>query len=201
MVQRLRVVVALVALLLAVGGCGSGEAGGASASQASVESELAPDTTPVEPLGPGDCGQGPPAASLPDGARLLSDRQGERYCLGPPSLAGIVEVTTQVTVLGDHTVNPVFDAVGIGVFNELAGLCNLADPDPGLCPTGRLAIVVDDTVIAAPAINGPEFEADQIVISGAFSATEAADLTASLAGEGLLELRPVIAVLGPEPAS
>ena len=48
------------------------------------------------------------------------------------------------------------------------------------CPARQLGIVVDRTVISAPSINAPEFERDQISISGGFTQAEAEALAAGL---------------------
>jgi preprotein translocase subunit SecD len=64
---------------------------------------------------------------------------------------------------------------GIDKFNEIAAQCFQA-ADPAVCPTGRLAIVLDSVVQSAPTINNPTFAADQISISGTFSESEAKDL-------------------------
>jgi preprotein translocase subunit SecD len=64
---------------------------------------------------------------------------------------------------------------GIDKFNEIAAQCYQA-ADPAVCPTGRLAIVLDSVVQSAPTINNPTFAADQISISGSFSESEAKDL-------------------------
>jgi preprotein translocase subunit SecD len=45
-----------------------------------------------------------------------------------------------------------------------------------VCPTGRLAIVLDSVVQSAPTINEPSYSKDSISISGSFSEGEAKDL-------------------------
>ena len=65
---------------------------------------------------------------------------------------------------------------GIDKFNEIAASCYDQAPDPQVCPSGRLAIVLDSVVQSAPSINEPSYEADQISISGSFSESEAKDL-------------------------
>ena len=65
---------------------------------------------------------------------------------------------------------------GIDKFNEIAASCYDQAPDPQVCPSGRLAIVLDSVVQSAPSINEPNYEADQISISGSFSESEAKDL-------------------------
>ncbi len=65
---------------------------------------------------------------------------------------------------------------GIDKFNEIAAKCYDQAPDPQVCPSGRLAIVLDSVVQSAPSINEPSYEADQISISGSFSESEAKNL-------------------------
>lgn len=64
-------------------------------------------------------------------------------------------------------------ANGIDLFNSIAAKCNSGDPS---CPTGKLGITLDSVVQSAPTIQQPSYTRDQIVISGAFSETEAKDL-------------------------
>jgi preprotein translocase subunit SecD len=71
-------------------------------------------------------------------------------------------------------------ADGIDAFNEAALLCWVSNPDPTVCPSARLAIVLDHRVVASPTINAPTFSRDEIQISGAFDEDEAKDLAAVL---------------------
>ena len=65
---------------------------------------------------------------------------------------------------------------GIDKFNEIAATCYAQAPDPQVCPSGQLAIVLDSVVQSAPTIQQPSYEADQIQISGSFTESEAKDL-------------------------
>ena len=65
---------------------------------------------------------------------------------------------------------------GIGRFNEAARACYYESPDPTLCPTGQLGIVLDHVVESAPVVNARSFERDRINISGSFGEAEARDL-------------------------
>ena len=65
---------------------------------------------------------------------------------------------------------------GIDKFNEAARTCYYESPDPALCPTGQLGIVLDHVVESAPVVNARAFERDRINITGAFSEAEARDL-------------------------
>ena len=65
---------------------------------------------------------------------------------------------------------------GIDTFNEIAATCYAQNPDPQVCPTGQLAIVLDSVVQSAPSINEPSYGAEDIQISGSFGESEAKDL-------------------------
>ena len=103
----------------------------------------------------------------------LSDSDGLRYCLGPalvddrPLTGDMVETASVGLNPGiGWQVNPTFNSGenGIDRFNEIGALCFVRDP--AVCPTGRLAVVLDHEVISAPQINAGSFSRDQIVISG-----------------------------------
>src|SRR4029450_11580276 len=63
---------------------------------------------------------------------------------------------------------------GIDKFKEIAAPG--FQQDPPVCPSGRLAIVLDSVVQSAPTINNPTYQADQIQISGNFSQGDAKNL-------------------------
>jgi preprotein translocase subunit SecD len=65
---------------------------------------------------------------------------------------------------------------GIDKFNEIAAKCFVQAPDPQVCPSGRLAIVLDSVVQSSPSISEASYEADSISISGSFGESEAKDL-------------------------
>jgi preprotein translocase subunit SecD len=136
---------------------------------------------------------------------VLADRTGNRVCLGPTLLTGEVVETASVSL--DFTgsgwqVNPVFRPgdSGINQFNEAAALCFNGDVD--VCPSRRLAIVLDHQVISAPSINAANFARDQIVISGDFEEEEARLLAEALRFGALpleleaQEIRTVSATIG-----
>ncbi len=136
---------------------------------------------------------------------VLVDTNGNRLCLGPTLLTGEVVETADVALgLGGAgwEVNPTFrpGEQGIDQFNEVADLCFNADPE--VCPTRRLAVVLDHTVISAPSINAQRFSRDQIVISGDFEEDEARLLAESLRFGALplelqaQEIRTVSATIG-----
>lgn len=99
-----------------------------------------------------------------------------RYWLGPTALKGDALSDATATFPGNEwVVNPVFKGGedGIDKFNQIAATCNTGSPE---CPSRQLAIVLDGVVISAPTINEPQFERDQIQISGAFDESSAKDL-------------------------
>jgi preprotein translocase subunit SecD len=66
-----------------------------------------------------------------------------------------------------------FTSEGIVAFNQLAAACFNAEPT---CPLRSAAIVLDGTVVSAPTIQTPQFQADQVQITGDFTEKEAKDL-------------------------
>ncbi|MGF1598234.1 MAG: protein translocase subunit SecD [Acidimicrobiales bacterium] len=126
----------------------------------------------------------PPEEDVGDRPVVLADENGNRVCLGPTLLTGEALETADVSLgpTGQWTVNPVFEAGagGIDAFNAAAFFCYVQNPDPEVCPSGRLAIVLDHRVVSSPSINAPSFGRDQITISGTFDEDGARDLAAVL---------------------
>ncbi len=137
---------------------------------------------------------GSPSLTLADGDNpedvvFLPDSNGLLVCLGPvyqssddgPLLTGNALETAQVgqSVNGAWTVNPTFKpgASGIDLFNGAAAACNGQSP---ICPTGRLAAVLDQEVISAPSINASSFSRERVEISGTFTQEEAESLALQL---------------------
>ncbi len=121
-----------------------------------------------------------PEDDLADAYVLLESREGGALCLGPSLLTGNALEGSEVGFDGrEWSVNPVFEAGadGIDSFNAVAQLCFNGTE---ICPTRRLAIVLDGQAISAPTINAASFERDRIVISGAFEEDEARDLNTAL---------------------
>lgn len=114
-----------------------------------------------------------------------------RYWLGPTALKGDALSDASATFPNNQwVVNPIFKSGddGIGKFNEIAATCNTGAPS---CPTRQLAIVLDGIVISAPTINEPQFERDQIQITGNFDEGSAKDLALVLRYGSLpVELEP-----------
>jgi hypothetical protein len=108
------------------------------------------------------------------------------YTLGPVTVAGTALASARAYYspqTGEWVVNPVFKAGtdGIDGFNAIAGHCYQRD---AICPTGELAIVMNGTVLAAPTVQTPRFEADQIQISGNFTEESANALAAGINAAG-----------------
>ena len=122
----------------------------------------------------------PPEDDLYENYVVLDDEDGNRTCLGPALLRGDTLESADVGFDGlqTWTVSPVFKegAEGIDQFNAAAAQCYAASPDPIVCPSGRLAIVLDGKVISAPNIQQPSFDRDQIQISGSFDEVSARNL-------------------------
>ncbi|MDH5289424.1 MAG: hypothetical protein OEY41_05445, partial [Acidimicrobiia bacterium] len=167
----------------------------AAADATTAGSDTASTDVPVQQgtLGPDQlaiieaCGQGEPTAPEADAADqpvLLLDRDNNMLCLGPTLLTGEAVETAGATLdqAGQWVVNPVFKsgANGIDLFNQAAQKCYASNPDPTICPAGRLAIVLDHEVVSAPSIREANFGRDQIVISGTFTEDDAKDLASVL---------------------
>jgi preprotein translocase subunit SecD len=113
-----------------------------------------------------------------DATVTLEDKEGTNlYQLGPSLATGkIVEsANAELSPSGTWLVALTMrgGADGIDLFNQVAAQCN---PPSEVCPTGRLAIVLDSVVQSAPTISESSYQRDQIQISGDFSQSEAKDL-------------------------
>ena len=133
------------------------------------------------------CGTGEPTRPEDDAADkpvLLLDGDRNMLCLGPTLLTGDALESAGATLdqTGQWVVSPTFKtgANGIDLFNQAAQKCYASNPDPVLCPAGRLAIVLDHEVVSAPTIREAAFSRDEIVISGSFEEDSAKDLASAL---------------------
>jgi hypothetical protein len=128
----------------------------------------------------------------------LIDAAGFSLCLGAALVYGdIVEkVSTTFDPSGQWVLNLVLTEEGITLFNLAAAKCHVASLDFDVCPTGRLALLVEQRIISAPTIRARAFARNQIVVGGDFTQESAAALAISLR-ENPLTLRPVLADLGP----
>ncbi|MGY6502320.1 MAG: protein translocase subunit SecD [Acidimicrobiales bacterium] len=101
------------------------------------------------------------------------------YLLGPTALTG-TGVSTANAGYGNFewqvSVELQGGAAGADPFDAMARDCFDQTPT---CPTGRISIVVDGTVISAPSVRQPEFFG-QVSITGAFTQDEAEDLATAL---------------------
>ncbi len=105
-----------------------------------------------------------------------------RYRLGPSAVAGDSlegAVALFHSFIGWH-VAPEFKAgpEGIDRFNAVSRRCHSRDPS---CPTGQVAIELDNEVVSAPAVQADSavftpFERSSITISGGFTEEEARDI-------------------------
>ena len=105
-----------------------------------------------------------------------------RYWLGPSAVAGdsLEGAVAQFhSFIGWH-VAPTFKpgSEGIDLFNAVSRRCHSRDPS---CPTGRVAIELDNEVVSAPAVQADSavfspFDRSEITISGRFTEDEARDL-------------------------
>ena len=96
--------------------------------------------------------------------------------MGPALADGTIIDTAKAEapqVSGDWRVSFQLTSKGSGTFDEIAGKCN--PPDPQVCPSGRLAIVLDGVVKSAPNIQTNKFQGTG-EITGDFSEREAKDL-------------------------
>ena len=107
-----------------------------------------------------------------------------RYRLGPTAVAGdgLEGATAQYNALAGigWFVAPTFKPgpAGIDLFNEVSLRCHSRLPS---CPTGQVAIELDNEVVSAPAVQADSaffepFERSSITISGGFSEEEARDV-------------------------
>lgn len=154
-------------------------------------------------FGPFDCDPNPvPTADAPTRAELLEgelsdpleheacdfvilegDVGGEpfHWLLGPTMLTGSSLEDAGTGFSGvEYVVNTTFQGgeEGIDKFNHAASACFNQVPD--ICPSGRLAIVLDGVVVSAPNVNAPRFDRDRVQISGGFNQREASDLATVL---------------------
>ena len=105
-----------------------------------------------------------------------------RYRLGPTAVAGdgLEGAVAQFHSFVGWHVAPTFKAgpAGIDLFNEVSRRCHGRAPS---CPTGQVAIELDNEVVSAPAVQADNalfepFERSSITISGGFSEQEARDV-------------------------
>ncbi|HEX5946093.1 MAG TPA: protein translocase subunit SecD [Acidimicrobiales bacterium] len=144
-----------------------------AAEEPPVEGEEPPAEGQVPTLTPRD-------QDVPEATVTLAGVDGASvYALGPSLATGRIVSTAQADIQnGQWMVRLEMrgGADGIDKFNEIAALCYESAPDPEICPSGRLAVVLDSVVQSAPSISQASYTRDQITISGDFSESEAKDL-------------------------
>jgi len=109
-----------------------------------------------------------------------------RYALGPTLVTGdaLVAEQTQATLdpsNGQWLVEITFKDgdENVGTWRQAAAACYQAS-NPQVCPTGRLAAVLDGVVISAPSVNSTFSSGNNAVITGSFTQDEAKDLAQKL---------------------
>ena len=144
----------IVSGVLALGACGSGGSG-AHASDG-FHALVAQPTAARN----GSCG---------DGALKGADHNCYRVADAAVG-TDAVETAQPGTGTGGANVSMVFTSSGVTRFNDLAAACVARGKD---CPVGRIALVVDDEVMAAPMISTPALAQAGITISGALTSADA----------------------------
>ncbi|MEF9881063.1 protein translocase subunit SecD [Streptomyces sp. P9-A4] len=137
--------------------------------------------------------QGPAGPAAKDGTRVLADPDapGAFLALGAPSLTGdgvkSAEAVLDATNGGGWTVDLAFRDSAAGTWARLTGDAACAAPGD---PARRVAIVLDDRVVSAPAMQqgvpcGSGIGGGSAQITGGFSGQEARDLAALVQGGAL----------------
>jgi hypothetical protein len=167
--------------VLLLGACGS-STGNATSSPVSATNTNTPTTAAVFPTGsaPADSISFRPVLVAPPGSSGLGAglELPTLDQLGPTALDGngIVRATASLDPSTDGgSVMPLLAAraAGIDAFDTIATACAART---AVCPTGQLALVIDGTIVAAPTIMTPSFQADQIVIGGNWDLAQAEDI-------------------------
>lgn len=136
-------------------------------------------TTTAPPAGQGTVPVTSRDEDKADATVILPDKDGNLLQLGPALATGRIVKTAQAE-LGNQgwqvSLQMRGGKNGIDKFNEIAAQCYAQAPNPQVCPTGRLAIVLDSVVQSSPTINNQSYQRDQIQISGNFGQSEAKNL-------------------------
>ncbi len=138
------------------------------------------DTIPDSPYAP-------PPPSSDDTFVELPTRDGLVCMVGPVQrgpngeAGGFVFAKDSAQAVLDNTggwmVTVTLSDEGAGTFRSIAGQC-FNDPLQGgqTCPTGQLAIVMDDEIVTYPRVNDPNFSDGRVSITGSFGESEARSL-------------------------
>jgi len=108
---------------------------------------------------------------------VLLGQSGEAYLVGPAGASGKVFTNNAQAVISNGnwsvTVELRKGADGADLWNALTTKCFNRD---ATCPTARIAIALDGTVISAPTVQEAVFTGGNVQISGSFSQSDARDL-------------------------
>ncbi len=119
--------------------------------------------------------------SDPTSEQLLPLVGGGTCVVGPAGATGeVFEPPARAEPIGDAwgvLVELKAGPAGLDPFNELAAVCFEHGPS---CPSGQLAIEVDGSIISAPMINVPSFDAGELQIAGSFTEADAVALARTL---------------------
>lgn len=115
-----------------------------------------------------------------------TDKETLRYVLGPTLVTGDALVAEDTRASIDPSSGEWFVEINfkegeenVGSWRRAAAACFQA-ADQELCPTGRLAAVLDGVVISAPSVNDTFSAGTSAVITGQFSQDDARDLAQKL---------------------
>ena len=111
----------------------------------------------------------------PDGTLLMQTRDGGVCQVGPSGGSGQVfsrKSASALIIEGGWGVETDLSGSGTAAWNALAGECFARS---GSCPSGQLAIALDDEIQSAPVVRAPSF-LDTVSITGDFSEDQARDL-------------------------
>ncbi len=113
-------------------------------------------------------------AGLPDDSGFASV-----VLLGPTSFTGNITADAQARLDSGATWRVELDLNNDGnsLFNELAAICFSGNPQ--LCPTQRIAAVLDSVVLTSPTVQAPEFTG-LVQVTGDFDEGESKDLALAL---------------------
>ena len=146
-----------------------------------------PSTAPPTTAVPGATVPGssvpPPATTVPAPVAettVLRSIEGEQCVVGPPGGEGDEifdrdSAEVQLDQARGWTVVVGLSSGGESTWNALAQQCYALAPQP-TCPSGRLAIVLDDVIQSAPSVNEPQFSGS-VSISGSFDEDAARSLS------------------------
>ena len=141
-------------------------------------SQLSPDITDRA----GDVNED--AVILPEYDRK-SGEESFRYALGPTMVTGDALVADKTNASLNQNSGGWFVSLtfkdgdeNVGAWRRAAVAC--VSKDPNVCPTGRLAAVLDGVVISAPTVEDTFASTNEAIISGRFSQQDAQDLAQKL---------------------